>query len=183
MTNLARLFEFETNNLHLAWRSDSRWTGNNDRTARSRASLGGDFCADTGEPLSDLQWNELEAMRRTGVDVTIVTTILTLYGEKMTADLRGDSVIVSESFSIACMFARAIPFESPAGHSESQRLAMPSPSRSEGFSIVASAAFCREKVSRKAAFSKVEARFARASCCASPCRAREPLAPFPKTLI
>lgn len=87
----------------------------------SRASLGGDFCADTAEPLSDLQLTELEAMRRTGVDFTIVTMILTmvsstqspdpvfatvkavdpqmypLYGEKMTADLRGDSVIVSQS--------------------------------------------------------------------------------------
>jgi putative ABC transport system permease protein len=88
----------------------------------SRASLAGDVCAETSAELSDEQVAALNAMRKEGIQWTLVSVILTmassdqspdpvfvavkaidpqeypLYGGlKMVADLRGDGVIVSQN--------------------------------------------------------------------------------------
>ena len=88
----------------------------------SRSSLAGDLSIDTGDAITDKQYDELDALRKDGIDWTLVTLILTmawsdetpdsvfvavkvvdpemypLYGgAKLDADLRGDGVIVSEN--------------------------------------------------------------------------------------
>ena len=88
----------------------------------SRASLAGDLSIDTGDAISEKQYAALDALRKEGIEWTLVTLILTmawsdespdsvfvavkvvdprmypLYGgAKLAAELRGDGVIVSEN--------------------------------------------------------------------------------------
>jgi putative ABC transport system permease protein len=88
----------------------------------SRASLAGDLSIDTGDAISEKQYAALDALRKDGIEWTLVTLILTmawsdespdsvfvavkvvdpemypLYGgAKLDADLRGDGVVVSEN--------------------------------------------------------------------------------------
>jgi putative ABC transport system permease protein len=88
----------------------------------SRASLAGDLSIDTGDSISEKQYAALDALRKDGIEWTLVTLVLTmawsdespdsvfvaakavdpemypLYGgAKLDAELRGDGVIVSEN--------------------------------------------------------------------------------------
>jgi putative ABC transport system permease protein len=88
----------------------------------SRASLAGDLSADTGDAITDKQYAGLEALGKEGIEWTVVTITLTMAasnespdatfvalkavdpevypfygGEKLSAELRDDGVIVSEN--------------------------------------------------------------------------------------